>query len=79
MTLSYLAQIAGESDNLSFGAEGLDMNVEQERGYIEGITGAACYCWVSLAMSWAAMGRSQVHAPRARAAPRVPVGYGTQE
>lgn len=70
MTLAYLAQIAGESDNLSFGAEGLDMNVEQERGYIEGITGAACYCWVSLAMSWPPWALSSACAASARSTVR---------
>ena len=56
MTLSYLAQIAGESDNLSFGAEGLDMNVEQERGYIEGITGRSLLLLGFIGDELAAMG-----------------------
>ena len=56
MTLAYLAQIAGESDNLSFGAEGLDMNVEQERGYIEGITGRSLLLLGFIGDELAAMG-----------------------
>jgi RimJ/RimL family protein N-acetyltransferase len=34
--LWYLKRIGGESDNLSFGAEGLPLSVEQEQEYIRG-------------------------------------------
>ena len=32
--LAYLAQIGGETDNLSFGAEGLPFSVESETAYL---------------------------------------------
>ena len=32
--LEYLKKIGGETDNLSFGAEGLSFSVEQEEGYL---------------------------------------------
>ena len=35
--LKYLKKIGGETDNLSFGAEGLSFSVEQEEGYLSQI------------------------------------------
>ncbi len=35
--LEYLKRVGGESDNLSFGAEGLPFSVEAEKGFIEGV------------------------------------------
>ncbi len=36
--LAYLRRIGGETDNLSFGAEGLPLSVYQERDYLEGLS-----------------------------------------
>ena len=35
--LEYCRQIGGETDNLTFGSEGISMTVEQETAYLEGI------------------------------------------
>ena len=39
--LEYLRQIGGETDNLSFGAEGLPFSVEDEEKYISGLENSA--------------------------------------
>lgn len=38
--LTYLKKAGGETDNLTFGAEGLPLTVEQEREYIESLQGS---------------------------------------
>lgn len=35
--LSYMKRIGGESDNLTFGAEGLPISAEQERAFLQGM------------------------------------------
>lgn len=36
--IAYMKRIGGESDNLSFGAEGLTDSVERERAFLEGLS-----------------------------------------
>lgn len=40
--LSYLKDIGAESDNLSFGAEGLPFSMEQEANFLESVTKSDC-------------------------------------
>lgn len=39
--LAYLKQVGGETDNLSFGAEGMNFTVEQEQAYIASMENSA--------------------------------------